>query len=255
MLARLSLAGRLVLIVLSLLLALAALGLTLSIAARERRATGTEHFPIPAQAAAIVELLDATPAADRPRVLKAVSSRSFQVKIVDLPKVARLGGSRLPGVEWLVAQYLETMMDREVMAFRTAPEKSRPMLRILERIAGDARSQISLAVALRDGNYVLFEVHGDASRRIFGVPIGLGIGLFGCLFAAIALWAIAREARPLRDLAHSLAAFAGDGAPREIRPSGAPEVRRLIAATNDMQGRISTLIRAGASCSRESVHD
>lgn len=243
MVGRVGFLGRVILIVLALLLALAALGLALGTLERERRENGAERFPVPAQAAAIVELIDATPAADRARVLKAVTSDTFHVRIADAPEAGLMNGIRMPGVEWLVGQYLESMTEREVLAFRTAPDTLRPIVRLLARIAGSPGASIAIAVALRDGRYAVFEIRGDASRRVFGIPIGLGIGLFGCLFAVIALWAIAREARPLRDLAHSLTNFARDGAPREIRPHGAPEIRRLIEATNDMQSRISALIK------------
>jgi two-component system, OmpR family, osmolarity sensor histidine kinase EnvZ len=243
MLGRLSFLGRVVLIVLALFFALAALGLVLRITARDRQDAGAERFPIPAQAAAIVELIDATPAADRARVLKAVTSDMFHVRIVDAPEGGLLKGIRMPGVEWLVGQYLETMTDREVLAFRRAPESARPVVRLFARLAGERRSPIAIAAALSDGRYAVFEIRGDAGRRVFGIPVGLGIGLFGGLFAAIAMWAIAREARPLRELAQSLAGFAGDGVPREIQPRGAPEIRRLITTTNDMQGRISGLIK------------
>jgi two-component system, OmpR family, osmolarity sensor histidine kinase EnvZ len=243
MLRRLSFLGRVVLILLAMFLALAALGLVLGNIARERRETGAERFPVPAQAAAIVELIDGTPATGHGRVLKAVTSETFRVRIADAPEADMLEGIRMPGVEWLVGQYLETMTDREVLAFNKAPETVRPVLRFLRRVAGERGSTIAIAVALRGGRYAVFEIRGNAGRRVFGIPIGLGIGLFGCLFAAIALWAIAREARPLRELAHSLAVFARDGAPREIMPHGAPEIRRLIATTNDMQSRISALIK------------
>lgn len=243
MLRRLGFLGRVVLIVLALFVALAALGLVLGIVAREQRETGAERFPIPAQAAAIVELIEATPVGERTRVLKAVTSDTFQVRIAEALEAGFLKGTRMPSVEWLVGQYLETMTDREVLAFRSQSEAARPILRPFERLAGARRSPIVIAVALKDGGYAVFEVRGNASRRVFGIPIGFGIGLFGCLFAVIALWAIAREARPLRELARSLAGFAGDGIPREVRPHGAPEIRGLINTTNHMQSRISALIK------------
>jgi len=243
MLGRLGFFGRVVLILLALLMGLVALGIILNVAARERRETGTERFPVPAQAAAIVELIDATPPHQRTRVLKAVSSETFHVRITSALETDTLAGIRMPGVEWLVGQYLETLTDREVRAFRKPPDSVRPIARLFERLAGQRRSPIAIAVALRDGSYAVFEIRGDASRRVFGIPVGLGIGLFGCLFAAVALWAIAREARPLRELGQSLGAFAEGGLPREVRPHGAPEIRRLIETTNDMQARISALIK------------
>lgn len=235
--------SRIALILLALFLALAALSIFLTTLAREQRETGIERFPVPAQTAAIVELLDTTPTADRARVLKAVTSETYHVRIAESPGEDLSKGRRMPGVEWLVGQYLETLMNREVRAVRVAPDTTRPLLLFLDRLTSGRRRNIAIAVALRDGNYAVFEIRGDASRRVFGIPIGLGIGLLGSLFAAIALWAVAREARPLRELAQSLSAFAKDSIPREITPRGAPEIRRLIATTNDMQSRISALVK------------
>jgi len=45
------------------------------------------------------------------------------------------------------------------------------------------------------------------------------------------------------ELAQSVEAFAGSGAPLQVSARGAPEIRRLIAATNDTQTRIAALIK------------
>jgi signal transduction histidine kinase len=242
-LGRLGFVGRVIMIVLALSIALVVIGIALSSLARERRETGTERFPVPAQAAAIVELLEATPRAERPRVLRAVSSESFVVRLAELAPDDIDGGIRMPGVEWLVAQYFEALESREVIAYRWSPEGMRPVMRLLDRIAGERRSPVAIAVRLRDGGYTVIELRGDGTRRVFGIPIGFWIGLLGSLLAALAVVAIIREARPLGELARSVEAFADSGAPHMVVSRGAPEIRRLIASTNAMQTRIAALIK------------
>lgn len=242
-LGRLGFVGRVIMIVLALLIALAVVGIALSFLARERRETGIERFPVPAQAAAIVDLLEATPRAQRARVLRAVSSESFLVRLTERSPDDIDGGIRMPGVEWLVTQYFEALDAREVIAYRRPPEGLQPIIRVLDQIAGERRAPVAIAVRLRDGGYAVIELRGDGMRRVFGIPIGFWIGLLGSLLAALAVFAIVREARPLAELARSVETFADSGAPHQVAARGAPEIRRLIAATNTMQTRIAALIK------------
>lgn len=240
---RIGFIGRMMLIVLALLLAVAVIGITLSLVARERRETGDERFPVAAQAAGIIELIEATAAPARANVLKAVSTERFVVRIVDRLPEDRIQGVRLPGVEWLVGQYLGTLPDREIVALRIDRDGAPVLTRVLDRLQGDRRQNVSIAVALRGGGYVLFDLKGGGTLRVFGIPVGFWIGLFGSLFAAVALWAIAREARPLSELAAAVERFSHGGEPQLVAPRGAPELRHLVAATNDMQGRIASLLK------------
>lgn len=245
---RLGLLGRLVLIVLALLLALLSLTIAFAVIGGERRQASAERFPVPAQAAAIVELLDRTPPAGRPAVLKAVSSETFVVRLADGPPAGYGDAVRMKAVEWLVGEYLETLPDRTILAFRS-PSRTRSLAgRLTGRLAGQRGTSVAIAVALRDQHFALFELRGNGARRVFGIPVGLVLGIFGFLFAAAALWAVAREARPLRELARSVEGFAASGAPEgvtphAVAPRGAPEVRSLIEATNAMQQRIAALLR------------
>jgi len=239
---RLGFVGRVIMIVSALLIAHAVIGIALSSLARERRETGAERFPVPAQAAAIVELLEATTIAQRPRVLRAVSSESFVVRLADRAP-EDIDGARMPGVEWLVAQYFEVLEAREVIAYRWSPGGLRPLMRVLDRVSGERRTPVAIAVGLRNGGYAVIELRGDGTRRVFGIPIGFWVGLLGSLLAALAVFAIVREARPLSELAQSVEAFAGSGAPHQVAMRGAPEIRRLIEATNAMQIRIAALIK------------
>ncbi|MEM8972697.1 MAG: ATP-binding protein [Pseudomonadota bacterium] len=243
MFGRLGFLGRLLLIVFALLIAFLALAVAMSFISQERRTIGTERFPVPAQAAAIVELLDRTSEPQRPGVLRAVSNERF---LVSLTKDAISEGptaSRMPAVEWLVGQYLETLPDRQVRVFIGKDARMGWIARGLERFRLSSRTPISIQVALRDGSFATFRLRGDSTRRVFGIPAGFWLGVIGCLLAAVAMWAIVREARPLSALAQSVEDFSEDGEPRSVDPQGAPEIRHLISASNAMQSRIAALLK------------
>lgn len=243
MFGRLGFLGRILLIVFALLVAFLALAVAISFVAQERRDLGQERFPVPAQAAAIVELLDRTPEAERPAVLRAVSNERFVVSITDKALGAGPSASRMPAVEWLVSQYLETLPQRKVRVLLGKDQDMGPIARMFERFKLSSSTPISIQVALRDGSFVRFRLRGGSTWRIFGIPAGFWLGVIGCLLASIAMWAIVREARPLSALAQSVESFSGDGQPRTVTPQGAPEIRHLISASNTMQARIAALLK------------
>jgi signal transduction histidine kinase len=90
---------------------------------------------------------------------------------------------------------------------------------------------------------VLFETRGEIARRLFGLPPGFWMGALGSLIGIAAILAIMREARPLRELSAAVARFAGEAKPFAVRARGAPEIRNLITAVNDMQARIAALVK------------
>lgn len=241
--ARLGFVGRIIGIVLLLLLALVGMNTARLLLIEEKRQSDEARFPLPGQAAAIVELLDALPADQRSQMILAVGSERFQVSIIRTLPPPSPDAERLPGIEWLVAQYLDRAPDREIRAIDMGTLENRPLWRLFDSYSPLSQRQISIAIALTTGGYVLFEIGGASPYRLFGIPPGFWFGIFGILFAALALWAIAREARPLRQLASSVTEFGNDGRPHPVEARGAPEIRRLIDAINAMEERISALIR------------
>lgn len=243
MLGRLGFAGRLMAIVLFALIALWAAGLGWLFISESRDDLVARLFPLPEQVTGIVELIESVPAAQRDTVLKAVSSDSLHVSISDQRPLANPWTRRMPLVERFLSLYLSVLQPREVVAlgYRNALPRWRDWQ------FGDywrgVRRQVSFAISLRGGGYVVFEAVGPLARRLFGWPPGFGIGLLGALIGIAAVIAIAREARPLRALGRSLEQFTGDASPHPIKPAGAPEIRKLITAVNDMQARIVELVR------------
>ncbi|MBS0252925.1 MAG: two-component sensor histidine kinase [Proteobacteria bacterium] len=243
MLSRLGFVGRLSAIILLALLALWAVGAALSYVTHAPLVATPSAFPLPNQMAAIVELLETTDGARRKIVLDAVKSDTLGVEIVDRPPAVSADQRRLKGIEWLIERYVNELGNHEVIAV------SDPAIAgtVADARPGSgwmsSRRNIRIAVALKSGGYAIFEPRGEITRRFFGVPAGYWVAVLGSLVGIAALFAVWREARPLKELSRAVTRFSGHGTPVLVTPRGAPELKRLIEATNRMQERIATLLQ------------
>jgi two-component system osmolarity sensor histidine kinase EnvZ len=241
--ARLGFLGRIIGIVFLLIIALAGTNTARRFMIEEMKYSQEARLPLPGQAAAIVGLLDTLPSQKQMQILQAVGQEQFQVSIVDSLPVPSPEDDRQPGIEWLIKQYLDGSPEKDVRVIDRGELEARPLHRLFDKYSPLSQRRLSMAIALDSGGYALFEIGRVSPNRLFGIPAGFWFGVFGFLFAALALLAIAREARPLRQLASSVDEFSRDGQPRLVKPRGAPEIRRLIEAVNSMEKRISALIR------------
>lgn len=255
MLSELGLAGRLVLILLLVVIGAMAISAGIGYVVRSRDTQALPRVPLPDQAAAIVGLLDTAEPAQRSRILRAVNSAGVRVSISREPPAASGQLRRLPGVEWLVGQYLEALPDRDVRAVFEPTSGYGVVGAFIERLSPGSRPPLRIAAELRGGDWVVIETRGSPSLLILGLPPGFWIGALGSLLAAVAVWAVRREARPVGALSSSVASFAGDAVPRPVAATGAPDVRALIAATNDMQSRIAALLQARSALLGGISHD
>ncbi len=235
--------GRLILIVLLFLLALIVISFVLSFIATDKKTPSATPFPIPNQIAAIIELIDITAPEKYEQVLRAIRSPELSVHITDKRPEGFSDLDRMPALEWLIGQYLETLQDRMVLAIREVPPDLGVLGKLFDRIDVKSQTPVNIAIELKQGGFAILKIHKASRNRLFGLPVGFWIGVFGFLFSALALWAIAREAKPLRQLAASIEGFGLDGAPRLVARRGAPEIKRLIEAINAMQERIAALLK------------
>lgn len=243
MLGRLGFTGRIMAIVLLALLAMMAIGGGIGYVARKRGAIDATPMLLPERAAAIVEVLEATPAPRRDTTLKALSSDDLHVSFRKEPPPPDPRLQRLPAVERVISQYFIEVGGREVIAL-LAPER---VARWRQLRFGQywlaSREPLKVAIGLSTGGYAVLESRGDIGPRIWGMPPGFTIGALGALVGLAAIIAIMREARPLRRLANSVVRFGGSAVPDPVAARGAPEIRRLIGAVNDMQERIAGLVK------------
>ncbi len=244
MLTRLGFAGRLSAILMLALLALWALGAGVSYVTHSPVVPMPGALPLPHQMAAIVELLETSDAERRKIILNAADSDTLQVTLADNALGVPEGRRRLKALEWLVGQYVSVLGPREVIATigdssdisDEGDIKGGQLWRL-------ARRPLRVAVALKGGGYAVFETKGELARRLFGLPPGYWLGALGALVGIAALFAVWREARPLKELSRAVSRFSGDGQPMLIAPRGAPELKRLIDEVNRMQERIATLLK------------
>lgn len=102
---------------------------------------------------------------------------------------------------------------------------------------------LRLQVRLADGTWLAVETRARLTMRLFGLPLGFIAGALGFAVAALALGAVWREARPLRELSRAAERFGRELQPVPVADRGAPDLRRLAAAFNGMQARIAALLR------------
>jgi signal transduction histidine kinase len=196
--------------------------------------------PLLGQTAALVQLLDRTPAADRTLVLQAATSHRFLPRIQpDLPQpvehspILRLGERRL--------RTLIGDPQRFVALSLLADNRNggRPLAKLRDIIG----ARVHAVVALKSGGYLVADSAENFAIRFLGVPFGLIASVLGFIVALLALFAIRRETKPLAELVGSVERFGADLEPKPVAERGAPDVRELIRAVNAMQARIVELVR------------
>ncbi|MEM9370236.1 MAG: ATP-binding protein [Pseudomonadota bacterium] len=209
-----------------------------------QRSNDTEagfRFPLPDQTAAMVEMFET--GTDRPRLLRALNSSDLSVSIesgrIEEFETERL---RIPDIERVIGRYTSEMGGRRVAAFIAIPDDGEMEYRV-----GDlgllTRWPLRLVVELSSGELLKIESRGgDLTHKVFSWPLGMLSGVISVLVACMVLWAVRRETRPLRDLARATRGFAKDGVRREVEVSGAPDLRDLASAFDQMQGQIGDLL-------------
>jgi two-component system osmolarity sensor histidine kinase EnvZ len=242
-LGRLGFAGRLMAIVLFALVALWSIGVGWLAYSESREDIVSRIYPLPEQVTGIVELIENASPAQRPAILKAVSTERLRVTIAGERPQESVDTRRLPWAERFLRSYLSALQPRDVIVIGHRGALRRWRDWHIGDYWRDVQRSIRFAVSLRSGDYLVFEAFGSVGRRLFGWPPGAGVGVLGALIGIAVVIAIAREARPLRALSDALGKFTGDAAGPLMEPKGAPEIRKLIIAVNEMRSRIFELVR------------
>ena len=239
--ARFGILGRLLLILLSALLALSATNL-LILRWQDVHHTRPAPFLRVRQFAADADLLAATPATSRPallRALRALGDQLLRLKVEDrAPDLT--GFIHAPRLEAKLHGFAHTSTGAATQVYTSASQANRSPL---DKVEGF----MALAVTkLPDGAYLSATPNLQSQGgqpTLFGAPTALWIGLSGAVVAVLAVYGAIRELRPLRRLAGSLDAFTGAVPNLSSISASAPEVRALTAATEAMQHRVSELMR------------
>jgi signal transduction histidine kinase len=213
--------------------------------------------PSPDRLAAIAELIERSEPGGRGRVLEAISSPQFIVRVDAAGTVpASPGSQRVP--QQLQSQlrdvYSTALPGRDVSVEATPAARPGQGFPRLTRLMSNA---VELRIGLHTGETLVV----DASTRLpvtpFGLPVGLGGGLFGTIVALLALLVMQRETRPLARLAAAVdrVDLSADPPPLPDARRSAPEIRAVVAAFNRLQTRLSEMMRARMTLIGGIAHD
>lgn len=238
---RIGLSARLVAIVGTALLAIWVMLLSSVYLANGLRSAAA--LPAPEQVAAIVDIVRQTEPAQRPRLIQAFNSAILELRLED-----DLAESNA-GID------VDVMSDERFEPYRKALGENLLAVTMLARngersrmprLFGGDDNPIEFAVALEGANVLILETRTPFLVAWFGLPVGMGAGLLGSLFALIAVLVLHRELRPLRRLAAAVDQMdpaAGPVPVPDVRFS-APETRTLVQAFARLQARLHAMIAA-----------
>jgi len=253
---RLGFAARLFIIVATSLVALQLLVVLAFFLQRSRDTDSGLRMPLPDQAAALVELLEAMPKEQWPVLLRATSSTDLRVRISETPPESREAAwYEAPVVELVLRRYLAALGGREVRV-RVEPSSelfSGPM----QMLSWASPGIVEIEVGLKTGETLVVATGGILQLSMFGFPPGFWAGVLGFAVAVVTVVMVRREARPLRDLAQAVdrMSLPGKADPIPAPRRGAPEIGALIAAFNRLSERIAQLIKARMSLIGGISHD
>jgi two-component system, OmpR family, osmolarity sensor histidine kinase EnvZ len=236
---RFGLGTRLALIVVAGLLAVQVLMLAAYVLERQRSASPVAVLMVMQRIAALAQLLDRLPSAERDLAVRAATGPGFLAAIqaekpdIETPRLLGFAERRLRMLTGLPP-------DRFVALSLAGDDHPHGLVERLRDLRG---AKLTVAFALADGGYLEIVAGGDVTVRVLGLPVGLVAGILGFLVALAALLAVRRETRPLSDLAAAVEGFGAQLKPSHVTERGAPDVRLVVRAVNAMQDRIVELVR------------
>lgn len=215
---------------------------------RERNAV---HLPLPAQAAAIVDVIDAAPPEMRPRLLQALNSDTVSVRLIDdLPQKALAKGSA-PIVTRFFTSYDQAFAERDI---HIDLERQGRLRRWFGQGSGDWRP-IRLYVRIDDGQWVAIEPVRSALLRGVLARSMLVVSLAGLAVIVLLVLAVRQTAKPIETLAAGARSFADRLDAPDLEVKGPREIQALAGAFNDMKVRIRGLVSERTRVVAAIAHD
>ena len=208
-------------------------------------------LPLPQQAAAMVDVIEATPPEGRARVLQALNSNAMTVRLLDRIPPASAAATSQP-VRRLFSGYDDAFPDHDI---RLELRRYRPLRHLFarDRIANWAPTR--LYVHLHDGSYVMIE---PARATLFDRFLARGLilgGVAGLIVFAGLFFAVRQTAKPIATLADSARRFADNMDVPDLPLEGPREMRELAEAFNEMKARIRHLVAERTRVLAAIAHD
>ena len=245
--ARVGLLGRIMLILLGALSLLVLATVAVDKWQRHEEASPyATRFPRIDQAAGIMTLLRDADPAQRPAILRALNGEALRTEITDTPP-PETALIREPRLEARLRRLTDDT-DGRVRAF-TDVDLLRRGVDPADVANADSRKVMgrlaTATYALPDGRTVVVSAiarHRSLMPWLLGQPLSLWVAVLGAVVAGLVLVGTRHELAPLRRLTDTVTRFDGRAPEPAAAPQGAPEIRRLSRAVQDMQERIVGLL-------------
>jgi signal transduction histidine kinase len=243
-----SIMGRVALILVLCLLAIQAVIVSFYLYDRTHAQLDVYARSIAGQVVAIVELLEATPPADRPGLLEALNSPLLHVDIAeDRPAVTGM-------TPWHARRFRRTIVER-LHGLGSRPTDVEVVFRPWPGPPGHAHhggrhrprlmpspEKIAISVGQSDGSWLVFTAASGMRWRPWGVRVVFWIGLAAVVILLASMWAAHRVTRPLARFAEAADRLGVDVRAPPLPETGSRELRQATSAFNRMQERLRRLI-------------
>lgn len=250
---RISLSLRLVLIVVGAMFLLQIVAIAVQVSRDDGFTLGGVRPAFAREVVALTRLFDRLPPMRTRLALEVLNEGRFSLQLVDRAPEPETGGPLLSmtasAIERRIADEGLPINRIEVSNVTNAGPSSRgPLASLFGR-------HLRITTTLKDGRFLVIDPSGEVDGYVYGNLLAVAAGIVGFVILGVAVFLVLRETRPLTALAGNVDAFARTATPRELSEKGAPELRSLIRATNQMQHQIAALLRNRALILAGMSHD
>ena len=190
------------------------------------------ELPLPDRVAAITEVLDAVPAAERPHILAGMHG-PLQVRIADRAQ-APAAVDRYADIEPMRRRLRVLLGNRpyEVLFRKPAPDAS----------GAKAGTETSIEVRLADGSWLVFTMPNRILVHFSLTHLAPHLALLTLVIGLLSMLAARRLARPIADFALAAERLGVDTNAPPLAERGPRELRAATRAFNRMQERLRRFI-------------
>jgi len=252
---RISLSLRLVLIVVGAMFLLQIVAIAVQVSRDDGFTLGGVRPAFAREVVSLARLFDRLAPRREALALELLNQGRFNLTLADTAPEPETGGPLLAltaaGIENRIAEEGLPRNRIEVSNVANAASADGPRGPLVSLFGRHLR----ITISLKDGRFLIIDPSSEVDGFVYGNLLAIAAGLLGLVILVIAVVLVLRETRPLTALAGNVEAFARTANPRDLPEKGAPELRSLIRATNQMQHQIAALLRNRALILGGMSHD
>jgi len=252
---RISLPLRLVLIVVGAMFLLQIVAIAVQISRDDGFTLGGVRRAFAREVVSLTRLFDRLAPRREALALELLNQGRFNLTVADTAPVPETGGPVLA----LAAAAIERRIAEEGLAANRIEVSNVANADNADTPRGPLASlfgrHLRITIALKDGRFLIIDPSSEVDGFVYGNLLAIAAAVAGFVILLLAVFLVLRETRPLTVLAGNVDAFARTATPRDLPEKGAPELRTLIRATNQMQHQIAALLRNRALILAGMSHD